>query len=990
MTSLNKTNPPAEANNVSGGQEIFVRAHTAIPSETKLPGKGKGSATDKWPELALVFDTETTIDTRQTLNFGTYRLCQLRPDGYECIEEGLFHSDTASAAELTVLRKYIKDPKNPAGNESFPPQMELRLLSRSDFVEYVFWKTVRKGGLVVGFNLPFDISRIAIQAGPGDEGGWSFVLSEGKLSVPGKLDVDPNRPRVTVRSLNGKMAFIGLSSKWVPKEWPRHGRFLDLRTLGWALRDSAFSLKSAGSDKGFSAAVRKMKNHKLTGLVTAKEIEYCRQDVEATASLLNAMKKEFDLHPLKTLLPEKAYSPASVAKAYLEEMEIAHPKAQFQVSDKNLGVAMQGYYGGRAECRIRKTSVPVVHTDFTSQYPTVNALLENWPVLKAKSVIFKNCKYEVKKMLSTLKLEETFDPEFWKELSFFALVQPKQDIFPVRAVYNGRTQNIGLNYLRSAEPIWYAGPDLVASALLTGKLPHILKAVRMGWRGQRSELKATNLRGMVPVNPVKDDFFRHVIQQKSVHKPKDKSLSNFLKILANSGSYGLFVEINQEKLEKPVNVKIFSGELAKEKTHRDVEKSGNWYFPPLASLITAGGRLLLAMLERCVTDIGGSYLFCDTDSMCIVATDRGGLVPCAGGKYMMKRHPAAIKALSNEDVNAIAAKFNKLNPYNRKLVPEILKIEDVNYIDSNPKRSRRQLFGYAISAKRYALYTKGGTRLNVMKASGHGLGYLHPPVERAGDDDDEEVEDTPPWITEAWEWLLRKEFGLRSIKLKWVDLPAMMRMAVTSPNVMRGQRPEWLSAYNFFLFPLLSELGGFPVGCDRANFRFITPYESNPKKWNTLEGINLRDERVYKIGVTQDRKQTLVIPETLRIILRQYFSRPEAKSLAPDGKPCGADTHGLLLRSPVVASNLVLVGKETDRQWDQGEDFSLLDFKVSEYRELGRQVAASPSERQKGIDLGVRETMRRTKLAQKTVYKILHGKAVYPRALATYRRGLEL
>jgi hypothetical protein len=192
------------------------------------------------------------------------------------------------------------------------------------------------------------------------------------------------------------------------------------------------------------------------------------------------------------------------------------------------------------------------------------------------------------------------------------------------------------------------------------------------------------------------------------------------------------------------------------------------------------------------------------------------------------------------------------------------------------------------------------------------------------------------------------------------------------------------------LFPLLSELGGFPVGCDRANFRFITPYESNPKKWNTLEGINLRDERSYKIGATQDRKQTLVIPETLRIILRQYFSRPEAKSLAPDGKLCGPDTHGLLRRASVIASIVVPVGKETDRRWDQGDDFSQLDFKVLEYRESGKQMVATPAERQKGIDLGVRETMRRTKLAQKTIYKILQGKMVYPRALATYKRGLEL
>lgn len=35
---------------------------------------------------------------------------------------------------------------------------------------------------------------------------------------------------------------------------------------------------------------------------------------------------------------------------------------------------------------------------------------------------------------------------------------------------------------------------------------------------------------------------------------------------------------------------------------------------------------MLALLERVVTDQGGSYAFCDTDSMAVVATDNGNLV----------------------------------------------------------------------------------------------------------------------------------------------------------------------------------------------------------------------------------------------------------------------------------------------------------------------------------------------------------------------------
>ena len=123
----------------------------------------------------------------------------------------------------------------------------------------------------------------------------------------------------------------------------------------------------------------------------------------------------------------------------------------------------------------------------------------------------------MRKLLRRVKLEDTFDPTFWRELSFFVLTLPDEDILPVRTVYNGRTQNIGVNYLTSKEPIWFAGPDLVASALLTGKAPRIIKAIRMVPRGRQAGLSRTNLGGMVAINPKSDDFFCHADQPDRRH-----------------------------------------------------------------------------------------------------------------------------------------------------------------------------------------------------------------------------------------------------------------------------------------------------------------------------------------------------------------------------------------------------------------------------------------------------------------------------------------
>ena len=111
-----------------------------------------------------------------------------------------------------------------------------------------------------------------------------------------------------------------------------------------------------------------------TGRVTKEDIDYARQDVKCTTALLNAMKREFDRHPID-LLPEKAYSPATIAKGYLEAMGIIPPLQKFDIPEKIQGIAMQSYYGGRAECRVRCTEVPVVPVDFVSQYATVCSLL---------------------------------------------------------------------------------------------------------------------------------------------------------------------------------------------------------------------------------------------------------------------------------------------------------------------------------------------------------------------------------------------------------------------------------------------------------------------------------------------------------------------------------------------------------------------------------------------------------------------------------------
>lgn len=228
-------------------------------------------------------------------------------------------------------------------------------------------------------------------------------------------------------------------------------------------------------------------------------------------------------------------------------MGVIQPEQKFHLDDKVLGVCAQSYFGGRSEIRIRHTSVPIVYTDFLSQYPTVNTLLGLWRVLTAKKIRVREATPDVEKFLKSVDVNQLLDPKTWPKLNFFALIQPDGDVLPVRAVYGenrvGSETNIGLNPLTSDKPIWFAGPDVVASLLLTGRSPTILRAIRFEAVGVQEGLKSVRL-GKGSINPARDDFFRKVIEERKGKKKSDP-LYYFLKILANAGCYVLRLERNE-------------------------------------------------------------------------------------------------------------------------------------------------------------------------------------------------------------------------------------------------------------------------------------------------------------------------------------------------------------------------------------------------------------------------------------------------------------
>ena len=206
---------------------IAVRAYSERsgrkPLGSRLPSANSGAS-----EWTLVFDCETTVDAAQTLRFGGF---QVR-NGEILEREGFFFdATTITPGEEATIRAYV-DARC------------IELLTIAEFRSGVFLKYgyVRQG-MVVGFNLPFDISRIAVSHGSARRemrGGFSFDLTG-----------NSEDPRVRVKHLSPRAALIDFGvpgEQETTRAWRNRGmrvpayrgHFVDIKTLASALLSRRF------------------------------------------------------------------------------------------------------------------------------------------------------------------------------------------------------------------------------------------------------------------------------------------------------------------------------------------------------------------------------------------------------------------------------------------------------------------------------------------------------------------------------------------------------------------------------------------------------------------------------------------------------------------------------------------------------------------------------------------------------------------------------
>jgi hypothetical protein len=902
----------------------------------RRPGAGKTEPARR-PGSILLIDVETTVDSSQALVFGCYRYCRLawgrRGPTLTCVAEGLVVADDLALRDpdgCAVIDRYRRTHRPSVGPAVPDRARRLRLSTRAEFCKEILLPALEAGATVVGFNLGFDGSRLAVAVADeparakGFEGGFSLPLLD--YEQDGKRRENRYRPRLLISSLDSKRAKLGLTRPR-PGSGPDtqargRGSFLDLKTVGDSLAGGLHSLETACQAFGIDYHKPEVEH----GTITPAYLRYCFEDVAASAALYQQVAREYERWGL-ALSPTRVYSGAGLARGYLREAGV-RPLLERQPDfpAEVLGYSMVAYHGGRVEVRVRRMPVPVVPVDFGAAYATVASLLGLSRFLTCRRIdVVEEDPAEVERWLAGLTLDDCFRPQLWPTLYGLALVQPDGDILPARARYTlGGSYGTGVNPLTSEEPVWFTLLDVVAARLL-GKAPRLVRVLRFRPVGTASGLRPFRIHGSRTIDPAREDVFRGLVEERrrfeAVGDPESLRTAAALKTVASCASYGVFVQLDrQQPKAEPVPVSVwgldsFSSEVSA------VEQPGEYFLPPVACFATAGARLLLAMLERLLTDVGGTCAFADTDAMAIVASRHGGLVPCPGGHEQDELGLQSTRAFTWAQVHEIIARFAALNPYDPAVASgSILELEPENFDPETGER--RQLYCYAISAKRYCLFTldeRGEPHL--AKWSEHALGgfYLNP-TDPDSDDRD--------WVRQAWEWMLRDALGLNAPEPAWLDRLVLTRFTASNPRLLQtfkawnDGRPyaEQVKPFNFLLVAHVAP-GGHSAGADPKRFCLIAPYEPDPAKWERLAWWNVHDPASghYRISTESiyDRAGHALPPgvvgvKTYRDVLHAYRVHPEPKSLGTDGRPCSRATIGLLNRRPVHTLEITHIGKEAN------------------------------------------------------------------------------
>jgi hypothetical protein len=191
----------------------------------------------------------------------------------------------------------------------------------------------------------------------------------------------------------------------------------------------------------------------------------------------------------------------------------------------------------------------------------------------------------------------------------------------------------------------------------------------------------------------------------------------------------------------------------------------------------------------------------------------------------------------------------------------------------------------------------------------------------------------------------------------------------------------WESARpnNFMFMVMTSETFSFGFDFDNKPSKkpmVIVPFSSKQDEWNKLVGIDIHNKN--RRG--KHRRYSLDDPDfhpfTYGHMMEEYTRHPEAKSLGSDGKPCTAETRGLLQRAHITAGQVRYIDKETSSMWAHNDDLTVITdndevgFRVVEYGK-SRKIALPDSLKCEIQGTKLQRELRRRGIGQHTIERAL-------------------
>ncbi len=702
---------------------VYVRVHSKPKQSSK---RVRPEPETPNADLVLILDTETTTDLQQELRFGIAREYAL---GHLC--RTIVFTGRLTEAEARSVAAWAK-------------AHDADVLTLDRFVRKLFVPlALEMQAIVVGFNLPFDLARLAVDWAPRERIGTKehFTLRLVQRSDPESGHI----PNIRVQRVDSTKSFIAFAG--TKNRWRRYrGAFLDLRTFVHVLTGERHSLESAGTAFG---CARKKTRTDYHGPVDARYLDYALNDVALTYELYEKCVARYRAFGVEEH-PTRLFSPASLAKAALRARGIVPP----QLSADWTGWVMSAFYAGKVECRVAGREVPdVAVLDFTSEFPSLYCLLAADQFLTGKRLRTRDSTGEVRSWLDSLTVADLLRRETWLDLRMWTLceVEARGEILPVRSTYNGdpsQPPTIGWNHVTS-EPgttLRYLVPDLIAAKLQSGRVPRIVRATTFE-PVRRQAVRPIRLLG-VDIGS-EEDMVRKLseerIREKATKTLGWESRAQGLKILSNALAYGISVEVNRKRGAGTSTIHGLTDDPF-EWEDSETEEVGDFYCPLLGATLTSASHLLLALAEVVVQSNGGEVVYEDTDSVFVT--------------------PSRIAP-------EVTRVFDSLNPY--AIPTHFLKDE------TGEKAPREQYPAgspavapsfYGLSCKRYCLFVRdrhGRPHVFRKSASDHGLGSFEVAGERK------------EFIAHVWEAII--EEGPSAGK-RFVGIPATAQFSLSTPMLL--------------------------------------------------------------------------------------------------------------------------------------------------------------------------------------------------------------